>query len=297
MDTDLLRAVVALAEHGTVTRAAEALGLSQPGLSRRLARVEEEVGTPVLARVGAGVELTEAGREVEAYARRTLAAWDDLRRRVAPDDRVAGHLRILASSTPAAYLVPDLLARFARSHPGVRTTVDEDESAAVPARVIEEDWDLGVVGAPPTDPRVDARPVARDEIVLAVPGDHPFAAVDEVDLERLAGQTLLTRRSGSGTLATVEAALAARGVTLPSTAEPVTLASTHAVVSAVARGVGVGFVSRRAVVDRGDTRVVAVRVRGVRIERDLSVVTPVGRRPSNVAAAFLEGLPAPASVQ
>lgn len=148
------------------------------------------------------------------------------------------------------------------------------DTAAVVEWVAAGRVTLGLVGA-----RVGSRrdlvwePFARDEIVLAVPAHHPLAAEGAVRPEDLAGVPIIQREEGSGTRQVVEAALAQRGVSLLSAPPALVLGSTQAVLQAVAQGLGVGFVSVRALRSLGGAGAPkAVRLQGIRMERPLWAV-------------------------
>jgi DNA-binding transcriptional LysR family regulator len=128
--------------------------------------------------------------------------------------------------------------------------------------------------------------VAWDEIVLAVPARHPFARSGVVDVAALAGQTLIEREDGSGTRLSVRDALERLGQPLPKWRVAMTLGSTHAVVSAVDSGLGIGFVTARALEKHPATRVAAVRIANVPLTRLLYLVRRRGGSPSPLVAAF-----------
>src|SRR5207248_6079265 len=110
-------------------------------------------------------------------------------------------------------------------------------------------------------------PLVEDEVVLAVPAFHPFAARETVALDDLAGQSFLEREDGSGTILSVRAALAERGLSLPPHRVVMTLSTTQAIVSAVAEGYGIGFVTSLALADRAAGRVFGVRLAGLPLRR------------------------------
>lgn len=129
--------------------------------------------------------------------------------------------------------------------------------------------------------------MAVDEVVLAVPAEHPFAARGELPLAELAGQPLLEREDGPGTAAGVRRVLAGRGLAVPAHRTVMTLGTSQAIVSAVERGYGLGWVSSLALAGRDPGRVVPVRLVGVPLRRVLSLVVPADRAPPPVAAAFV----------
>jgi DNA-binding transcriptional LysR family regulator len=271
-----------------MTAAATALGLSQPGVSRQMQRLEDAVGVPLLHREGRQLRLTPAGERFLAYAESALAQQAMMLRELRGEAALlTGELHIGASSTPGEFLVPQLVAGFVALHPGVRPEVAIADTGIVEVAVRAHRHDLGFVGACLQGRGLEYTMVAEDEIVLAVPADHPLAARREVSLAELAGQPFLVREGGSGTAASVARLLADRGLRLPEHRTVMVLGSTQAIVSGVERGLGLGWVSSRALEDRSPRRVRAVRLRDLSLRRTLSLVRDPRRTLSPVASAFM----------
>ncbi len=273
MDLTALESFVAVARHGSFTLAAQQRNLTQPGISRHVQKLERELGTALFERHAGSAVPTAAGRRLLAYAEEALEGHDrllaDLRRE---GEELAGELRIAASSTPGEFLVPGWVSRFTALHPGIRPQVFIADSSEVVVELREHRWDLGFVGVrlPGRDLRYDV--IAEDQVVLAVPADHPFAARSEVRLAELEGQPFLEREGGSGTQLSVRAALARRKLPLPRYRVVMVLNTTQAIVSAVQSGYGVGLVSSLALDARASSRVVRVRVAELPSSRPLFLV-------------------------
>ena len=298
MDFAWMSALVAVARTGNMTAAAAELGISQPGLSRQIQRLEAAVGVSLLDRESRKVRLTPAGDRFRAFAETALEQREAVLRELHGQAAVlAGELRIGASSTPGEFLVPGLVAAFVDWHPAVRPEVFIADSAIVQDEVRAHRWDIGFVGARLNERGLDHNPVAQDEVVLAVPAGHPFAARGAVTLEELAGQPFLVREEGSGTAASVERALAQRGMHLPEHRTVMILGSTQAIVSAVEQGLGLGWVSSLDLVDRSRERVVPVRLAALPLRRFLFLVRDPRRTLPPAASAFvawvLSQLPTP----
>lgn len=291
VDFGSLRAFVAVARSGSFSTAARELHLSQPGVTRQVQRLERDLDTTLLDRSGRVCRLTPAGERVLLWAEETLQRQRELRALLhgsAP--RLSGELRIAASTTPGEFLVPELVAGFVRLHPDVHPSVAIVDSAAVENAVRARSCDLGFAGAQLAGCGLRYRPVIEDEVVLAVPAGHPFATAGEIDLADLAREPFIEREGGSGTAASVVRALAARGLVPPEVRTVMSLGSSTAIVSAAERGLGIGWVSSLALACRSRERVMAVRLRGIPIQRVLSLVDDPKRSPSAIAAAFAEWL-------
>jgi DNA-binding transcriptional LysR family regulator len=288
MNVAELEALKAVAETGSFTRAADRLGMSQPGLSRQIQRLERELGTRLLERRGTGAILTDAGRESMQFAIRTISDFDALVSRFGPDpSALSGVIRIVASSTPAEYLVPALIAEFAQEHTGISVEVLVADSAQVARTLGDRQADIGLSGMPSTSVVYSSIPMARDEVVLAVSTNHRFADQRSITIDQLRDENIIEREGGSGTWQTVVHALSAAGIELPEHRVTMTLGSTQAVVAAVEQNLGVGFVTNHAVANHS-SKVAAVRIDGLSLERDLNLIYETGRVRGRHTQAFID---------
>jgi DNA-binding transcriptional LysR family regulator len=289
MDVEQLESFLRVAERGSLTLAAPELGITQPGLSRQMQKLERTLGVPLFARTRNGVRLTAAGERYLLYAREVLARHRQLLAELrATEASLAGELRIAASTTPGEFLVPRLVADFTAEHPDVQAMIFTADSRGVVEELTARRWDCGFVGARLDRKGLHYEPLMEDEVVLAVPACHPFARQPAVALADLAGESFVEREDGSGTILSVRSALAERGLTLPSYRVSMTLSTTQAIVSAVAEGYGVGFVSSLALADRAAGRVVAVRLAELSLRRPLYLVREEQRLLPPVARHFVE---------
>jgi DNA-binding transcriptional LysR family regulator len=289
-----------VAERGSFTAAARHLGVTQAAISQRVHQLEALLRVPLFRRERDGVTVTAAGLRLHGHARRILdlaaEAWADV---TGMPRVVAGELLLAASSVPGHYLLPPALAAFRERCPGVQVRVTVSDTEAVLHDLGHGRAHLGLVGGNAPGPHLEFRPVARDELVLVVPRGHPWWRKTTVTAAELTSQPLVQRESGSGSRRCLERALegcrAARGA-----AAALELGSTEAIKEAVAAGLGVAVVSRRAVekeVKAGHLR--ALRVAGLSLGRDLFVVRNRRRALPAPAQLFLDllgsHLPDPAS--
>jgi DNA-binding transcriptional LysR family regulator len=291
MNLTYLRTLVYIADKGSLSAAARAMRLSQPAVTKQLQRMEAELGLPLLARARHGqLEFTPAGERVLAFARETLARLEGLDEDLALLKEVKrGMLTLAASTIPGEYLLPRLLAAFRRELPQVEVQMTISDSADVVAKVLAGVADLGVIGSPLERPGLRLERLVEDEIVLAVPPVHPFAGRKSVTAAELRDQPLILREEGSGTRRSVEKALLAARVGLQKELVVLTLGSTQAVFQAVAQGLGMGFVSARAVAQAAGL-VVGVRLAGVDLRRHLYLAYLPQRAGDPAVARFMQFL-------
>ena len=250
MTLDQLRIFVAVAERQHVTRAAEALNLTQSAVSSAITTLEGRHGVALFDRVGRSIVLNAAGQvfleEARAVIARASAAEDAL------DDLGAlkrGRLSIQASQTIAGWWLPARLADFHARHPGIRIDVAIGNTRDVAQAVIDGRAELGLVEGEVDEAVLTRTVLDHDELVLVVAADHPMAqdGAGPPDLKTL---SWVLREPGSGTRSAFEAALAERGLTVEDLDISMTLPGNEAVAAAVAAGVGATVVSRTVVAAR-----------------------------------------------
>lgn len=298
MTPDQLITFAAVAEHRSISRAAVALHLSQPAVSGQLRQLQDEFGEPLYQRDGRGVRLTPAGEQLASYAARLRDTWRQAHAyRDALRGLEQGTLRIGASTTPASYLLPYLIAEFHRRYPDVglhtadgNTTEIVGALGAVDIAMIE-----GPVGADlPPDTAVHAW--REDEIVAIVPRTHPLveasqsgasgdaaATARSVDVALLGAHPLVLREAGSGVRQIVERAFARAGVPMRVALE---IAGVEGVKEAVRAGMGIGFVSAMSM--RHEDGALCLFSLGPQpLTRRLSILVPHASAPSRVVEQFL----------
>jgi len=208
-----LRTFLAVVDRGSFSDAARELGISQPAVTMQLQALEADLGVTLLDRAYRRVDLTEAGRALEPYARRTLAELDGAREELSTlSGEVAGVLDIAASTTPGAYVIPRLLGGFLAEYPRVRVSIAEHDTAGVVEAVDSGHAHLGVCGAIVKGAKAAFEPLTTDEIVAICPFGSSLAMRRRVALTDLATADWVVRESGSGTRQVVDAELAAAGV-------------------------------------------------------------------------------------
>jgi DNA-binding transcriptional LysR family regulator len=291
MNLEHLRTLVSIVEQGSLSAAARAKRISQPAVTKQVQRMEAEIGLALLVRgPRRKVELTPAGERVLAFARETLTRFESLERELAALKTVGqGTLSLAASTIPGEYVLPGLLAAFRAEYPLVEVQMVISDSAAVAAQILADEADVGVIGSTVRRPGLRLERLVGDEVVLVVPPDHPFAGLEQVAVEELAGQPLILREEGSGTRRSVESALEAAGLCLPQDSVALILGSTQAILQAVAQGLGLGFASARAAAQaQANGRLAFVGLEGVDLRRDLYLIYLPQRAGDPLVSHFLD---------
>lgn len=284
-----LRLLLALAEHGSVTSAARAEGVTQPALSQSLRALERRLGVTLATRAGRRLVLTGAAHTAVEYARRILrltAEAESAMQEIAGLKR--GALSIGASTVPGTYLLPRLLGDFRARHPEIQLGLRIGDTRQVADWVGRGAVDFGVIGETRDSIALSVTPFRRDELVVIAPASHPLARRRTIDAAALATEPLILREPGSSTRETLERALAAAGRAPTILFE---LGSTEAILQAVAAGLGASVVSELAVEGGHHPRRIRVR-RATRLDltRYLAVVVHPDARLSPAAALFMTQL-------
>ena len=281
-----LAAFAAAVEAGSVQGASEALDLTQSAATKRIQALERRLGVSLLIRSRTGVRPSAEGQALYPEARRALDALASAERSVVAG-AAAQPLRLVASHTVGECLLPGWLARFRGAAPDLHPQVAVVNSPATIAAVREEEAEVGFVEGLDTLDGLEAKPVARDEIVLVVASGHRWARRRSVRAEELTKERYISRESGSGTRAVADARLADVGVSL----EPdLSLASLEAVKRSLASG-GFTLISRLALEPEAAAGpLVAVPIKDLVIDRSLIAIRRQGGRPRDAGARFWDWL-------
>lgn len=270
-DMAALELLTAVEDYGSIGAAADALGLSQPNASRALSRLERHLHLSLILRHTSGSTLTGQGRIVASWARMVALAKEELEEGLATLRARDQHLHIAASQTVAEYVLPAWLSAF-RTEMSGEISLEVANSRDVLARLREGSAHLGFVESVGAIAGLNTRIVGRDQLVLVVRPDHPWAG-RRITAGELAVTPLLVREEGSGTREAFEMALLAEGHTpCPPAME---LASNAAVRTAAASSSHPAILSEYAVREAVSTGRLS-RVSAFRIPRVLRAVWPQG---------------------
>ncbi len=191
LDLARIEAFVQVARTGAISRAAEALFVTQPAVTSRIQALERSLGSQLFVRSRQGSRLTDAGRALLPHAERAMAALRQGRDAV-EEVRTggAGSLTIGAAPAVSTYVLPAMLHRFQAGHPGVRLSVRSGHSEEVLEMVLREEVEIGLM-RPIQHPDITSTLLYDDELVLVVHRGHRFAAAGHVRMAQLASEHLI----------------------------------------------------------------------------------------------------------
>ena len=281
-----LQILEAIARHGSFTRAAEELELTQPTVSQQIKRLTQTIGLPLFEQLGKQIYLTAAGQEVLGASAMISEKFAELE--IAIDElRGLKQRRIdLVASTTAKYFVPRLLGTFRRKHPDIELALHITNQEGVLARLAKNQGDLYFTGRPPSDLEIELRPILENPLVVVAPSNHPLAGKTNIALKELATEPFIFREAGSGTRSVVEHFLAENRVAVDVAIE---LSSNEAIKQAIAGGLGISVLSQHSLdLETQNGLLTILNVEGFPIHRHLYVIYPNGKQLSVAAQTFLD---------
>lgn len=283
-----LQVFEAVARHGSFTRAAEELLLTQPTVSQQIKQLTKAIGLPLFEQIGKRLYLTEAGRAVLSVSRDISEHFAQLEMTLADLKGLKqGNLR-LAATTTAKYFVPRLLGPFRHQYPGITISLQVTNQEKVLERLAENLDDLYFTGQPPAGLAIDLRPVLENPLVVIAPHNHPLAKEQNISLQRLAEEPFILRESGSGTRMSVEQLFQENRVAINVEME---IGSNEAIKQAVVGGLGISVLSHYALaLEDPNGPLTVLDVEGFPIYRHWYVIYPASKQLSVVAQTFLDYL-------
>lgn len=285
MNLHQLELFAAVAEHGSFTRAAQSLHISQPSVSARIHDLEASLGQQLFEQVGRRIYLTDAGQELRERADVILQQIAETRRAL---DEIQGlqrgSLRVVATTTVGTYVLPALMGRFHRRHPGISLALDVTNWSRAAELLRRNRMDLAVLG--PTEELDDmtVTDFMKNELIVAAAPEHPLAGRQGISFAEMATYPVVVREQGSGTRADTERLFADHGLH-PSVA--MELRHSAALKQGVMAGLGVALLSTQSMgVELGNGSLITLDVEGLPIRRTWHIVHRQTRRLPRAAAAF-----------
>ena len=283
-----LRLFLALADTGSVSRAARECHVTQPTASMQLKEVADSVGVPLYEVISKRVHLTDAGKDLARTARTIADEWSAFEQRIeATKGLTRGKLRVALVST-AKYFVPRLLGSFCDRYPEIDISLEVLNRDGVVQRLRDNRDDLYIMSMPPADIDLEDQAFMPNPLVVIAASTHPLAARRNLQLDELSKQRFILRERGSGTRTAVDAYFKRLKFKPNMRLE---LGSNTAIKEAVAGNLGVSILSSHALHGQAAEHGVCVLdVAGFPIESRWHVVWQKGKQLSPIAKVFQEHL-------
>jgi LysR family transcriptional regulator, transcriptional activator of the cysJI operon len=296
LNLHLLRIFAAVAEHRSFSRAASALFISQPAVSKAVQQLEHQLDLSLIERGAGGprgargVRLTDAGQALFEHARGIFAleraAAEEVRARVGLQ---RGRLGVGASTTIAGYWLPTYAAQFTRQFSNIQLQIRVGNTQAVGRALIDCEIDLALVEGEVNDPRIVATHWRDDELQIIAPPHAPLARRRKPSVDELNAQVWVVRELGSGTREVTDRLMRTQGIEPKRTIE---FGSNEGIARAVAAGLGVAMlpvITVRELVRMGELRTLTPINSSARaLTRPLQLLQLKERPPSALVRAFCE---------
>jgi len=287
---EVFRKVVEL---GSFSKAADAVCLAQASVSERIATLESVVGTKLLDRLGRQVVPTKVGEFLYKHAVTLLemkrGACLELENLLGLKQ---GEIHIGGSTIPGEYILPKVVGRFRQTYPFVSVKLTIADTGGIERRVLEGQIELGVVGSRSTESNVASQELWRDELVLAIPANHPLAKRRTVSAHELPKEPFILREVGSGTLKIMEDYLRRsplKGIEALNVVAR--FSSSTAVKEGIKAGLGISILSSRALETELGTGILkTVKIKDLSMTRSFYLVRDRRRIASPLCQAMLDFL-------
>lgn len=284
-----LQVFAAVAKHGSFTRAAEHLFMTQPAVTFQIKQLEEQFSTRLLERGHGKVTLTPAGEIVQAFAERILDLSEEMETRVAElTDDLSGPLNIGTSITIANYWLPPIIEEFKHKYPRVIPRVIVGNSLLTEERVAARELDLGFVEITLDNSNIQRLTAARDEILVICRPEHPIAKMDTVRAQDLVKYPLINRDAGNSVRELTDNFFTAADIDVDDLEISAELGSLASVKQLVIRGLGYAFASKVAVQQELEDGTLIARHLEPRMYNSLEVIMPRDRFCSRLIQTFVD---------
>ncbi len=272
---------LAVCETGTMTGAARRLYMTQPSVSQVISELEREYSVRLFERLNHRLFLTEAGEQLRSYASHMVNLSNQVKKELA-ELGSAGTIRVGASQTVGAYLLPQILRKYRTKKPDVDLYSIVDNTRVIENLVLEDQIDLGVVEGAIHSKYIQQETLCDDDLVVICGKGHPFWQKVRIDITDLEGQAFIIRESGSGTRDLFEKVMGKAGTNWKIAG---VYSNTEPIKKAVSENLALAVVPKISIVDEQKLGLVReVAVSGVDFRRKFNLVV---HRQKYLTAAIL----------
>lgn len=283
-----LKVFETVARHGSFTRAAEELFITQPTVSSQVKQLTKAVGLPLFEQIGKSLYLTDAGTDLLSTCQDVFERLENFEMKVADlKGTKQGELR-LAVITTAKYFVPRLLGSFCQDYPGIDVALNVTNHQEIKQRMLGNEDDLYIVSNPHKDIDLTSQPFLDNPLVVVAKKDHYLAGKQNIALEHFNDKPFIMREKGSGTRDAILKLFAEHDISVKVKLE---LGSNEAIKQAIAGGLGISVLSEHCLISEGSSgELTVLDFQYFPIKRRWFVCHLAGKKLSVIAQAFLDYL-------
>ncbi len=299
MNLKQLEAFVSVADEGSFSKAAKSLFLTQPTISAHISCLEQELNVRLFVRNTKEVKLSEDGKILYGYAKQIVSVQKQIEMVFDRSRKEGSHcIRIAASSVPALYLLPQILARFSEKYPREQFKLLETDSAKVVEQVVNYNVDIGFTGTVLEKKHCHYIPFYQDELIVITPNSKRFRQLrDELDQQNelqsadvmwIQNEPLILREEGSGTRKEAEKLMRNMGIKLENLNVVASMENQETIKRSVSKGIGISIISRLAAEEElREGKILEFPLGGKQGKRDINVVYNKNFQMSALTEKFL----------
>ena len=283
-----LKVFETVARHGSFTRAAEELSITQPTVSSQVKQLTKAVGLPLFEQIGKSLYLTDAGKELSSTCQDIFERLNNFQMTVADlKGMKQGQLR-LAVITTAKYFIPRLLGSFCQKYPGIDVALKVTNHQTIQQRMLNNEDDLYIVSNPPQEIDLHSQSFLDNPLIVVANKNHNLAGKAKIPINCLDGEPFIMREEGSGTREAVQKLFNRYDIAVKVRLE---LGSNEAIKQAIAGGLGISVLSEHCLISEGKFgQLTILDVESFPIERRWYVSYLAGKKLSNITKTFLDYL-------
>ena len=293
MEFNQLESFLSVVKHGSFSKAAKELFLTQPTISNNIQNLEQELGTILLDRKSKTITLTDSGKLFFKYATELINVRDEARYKVAEQASIIqGNIEINASSIPEQYILPYVIKDFSKVYPGVSFSVTHKNSKDVVEDITKGKENFGIVGAKYSSKKLSYIEFYKDEMVLAAPkSSYPRSKDGLLDLDALFSENFIFRKEGSGTRLLIEKCLSDRDISLDDLNIVSLIDSIEMIKKMIELGLGVSFLSEVAIKNEVALGLIkSFKIKDLELKRSFYFVYSTDRTLSPLVSTFKDFL-------
>lgn len=283
-----LKVFETVARHGSFTRAAEELLITQPTVSSQVKQLTKTVGLPLFEQIGKTLYLTDAGQELLLTCQDIFEQLNNFEIKIADLKGTKQGRLNLAVITTAKYFIPRLLGSFCQNYPGIDVALKVTNHQEIQERMLTNKDDLYVVSNPTQDIDLITQPFLNNPLVVVARKDHPLANQKNLDIQALNDQPFIMREQGSGTRESILKLFADHNLAVKVKLE---LGSNEAIKQAIYGGLGISILSVHCLISEGISgELTVLNFKDFPIKRRWFVAHLAGKKLSVIAETFLDYL-------
>lgn len=270
MELRQLQSLMAVVEYKSFSKAAEKLFISQPTISTHIRMLEEELNSRLIIRTTKSIEVTMHGRELYECAHQIFSLKDNLVQRWAEENKKI--IRVGASTIPADYILPEVLPVFRKHEPDIKFYIHQNDSQNIISGLLNGNFSLGMVGMKQQEKMISFVPFYQDEMVMITPKKERFLNINKDNFslkDIIFNEPIILREQGSGSKKSIETYFEKMNINEDDLQIIARLNDQESIKKLVASGLGISFISEKAVEDSAKEKLLVFKLPNYSTKRNL----------------------------